>query len=248
VEPQLEICVERIESAHAARQGGAQRIEVCGALSASGITPSLGLVEHCLELDSIQVMMMIRPHGGGFCYHEYEQQTMLRDIQQAQRLQVHGVVFGALQPDGSIDREFCKRLIAAARPLSITFHRAFDLARDPRQALDDLLELGIDRLLTSGQAATALAGANGLRELVRRAGKELQIVAGGGVRTGQIADLVAATGVHEIHGSASDGGAFSQSDPLGIVHPVRTTQVDVVRAMAIELRQAVDHYRRSPKQ
>lgn len=246
MEPQLEICIEQIESAQAALQGGAQRIEVCGALSVSGITPSLGLVEQCLELGSVQVMMMIRPHGGGFCYAEREQQTMLRDIQHARRLRVHGVVFGALQPDGSVDREFCKRLIAAARPLSVTFHRAFDLARDPLQAVDDLLELGVDRLLTSGQAATALAGANCLQELVRRAGRELQVVAGGGVRTGEIADLVAATGVHEIHGSAS--AASVPSDPLGILHPVRTSQVDVVRAMAIELRQAVDHYRRSPKQ
>jgi copper homeostasis protein len=243
--PQLEICIEDLESARAAHAGGAQRLEVCGALSSSGITPSAGLVERCVELGSIAVMMMIRPHGGSFCYDTDDQQTMLRDIQLAHRLQVQGIVFGALTADHQIDVELSRRLIAAARPLSVTFHRAFDLVPEPLRAIDLLLELGVDRLLTSGQAPTALAGSSLLRQLVRHVSGQLTIVAGGGVRDEHVAQLIAATGVWELHGSASRLRQMTTHDPLGLIHPVRSTQVDTVQNMVTTLRRAVSDYRSS---
>jgi copper homeostasis protein len=184
-------------------------------------------------------MMMIRPHGGSFCYDADDQQTMLRDIQLAHRLQVQGVVFGALTADQQVDVELCRRLVSAARPLSVTFHRAFDLVPDPLRAVDLLLELEVDRLLTSGQAPTALAGSTLLRQLVSRVGEQLTIVAGGGVREEHVAQLVAMTGVWELHGSASRLRNMMTSDPLGLIHPVRYTQVDTVQKMVTALRGAV---------
>ena len=184
----LEVCIDRVESAVAARDGGADRIEVCGALNVGGITPSYGLTEKCASLRGIEVMMMIRPHGGGFNYRKDEIGTMMRDIQVAKEIGVHGVVLGALRTDGHVDSEVCQRLIDSARPLSITFHRAFDLTPDPMEALDVLLKLGVDRLLTSGLASIATKGVRVIRELVQRAGSDLSVMAGSGIRSQDSSD------------------------------------------------------------
>ena len=191
----LEICNDRLESAFAAKAGGADRIEVCGVLGAGGITPSYGLVEQCVELGGVDVMVMIRPHAGGFCYGADEVKTMLRDLRAAKELGVHGIVVGALRTDGRIDRDVCLRLIEAARPISITFHRAFDLTPDPLEALDTLLGMGVDRLLTSGQAASAMEGAQLIRDLVKRAGNGLCVMAGAGMGPQNIAAIVIAIAV-----------------------------------------------------
>lgn len=227
----LEVCIDRLESALAARDGGADRIEVCGALSVGGTTPSYGLTEDCASLGGLEVMMMIRPHAGGFSYGKDELGTMMRDIQVAKKLGVHGVVLGALRADGHVDSEVCQRLIDSARPLSITFHRAFDLTPDPIEALDVLLNLGVDRLLTSGHASTAMKGVKVIRELVQRAGTGLSVMAGAGIHAQDIAALVRATGVREIHASASDDvPAVSPSD-IGVIQATRLTSKDKVIAM-----------------
>lgn len=227
----LEVCIDRIESALAARDGGANRIEVCGALSIGGITPSYGLVEECASFGGIEVMMMIRPHPGAFYYGNDELGTMMRDIQVAKEIGVHGVVLGALRTDGHVDRELCQRLIDSARPLSVTFHRAFDLTPDPIEALDILLDLGVDRLLTSGHASTAMQGVKVIRELVQRAGTDLCVMAGAGIRAQDIARLVRATGVREVHASASDEVAEVTSNSMGIIQTTRLTSKENVLAM-----------------
>ena len=200
----VEVCIDRLESARAAFEGGADRLEVCGALGADGITPSAALVEQCVALSGIDVMMMIRPHEGDFCYDAHDLETMVRDIRLAKRLGVQGFVVGALKEDRTVDVECTRRLVAEARPLSVTYHRAFDVTPDPTKALDELLALGVDRLLTSGQAATALEGAALIRRLVAHAGDDLSVVAGVGVTPENLAQLLEATGVQEVHTSASD--------------------------------------------
>ena len=233
----LEVCIDRIESALAAVSGGADRLEVCSALGLDGLTPSHGLVEQCVELGLVEVMMMIRPHAGGFCYHAQEIDTMLRDVGVAKQLGVTGVVFGGLRGDGRIDRELCLRLIEAARPLSVTFHRAFDLTPDPLEALDSLLELGVDRVLTSGQAASAMDGMKLIQALVHRAGTALSVVAGGGIRAQDVATLVRATGVREIHASASEVVTENDLRAVRIVRTTRITRQELVRAMVHALRE-----------
>lgn len=232
----LEVCIDHIQSGLAAKAGGADRLEVCGALAVDGITPSYGLVEQCVELGGVDVMMMIRPHAGSFCYKKNDVDTMLRDIRVAKQLGVTGVVLGVLREDGRIDCELCRRLIEAARPLAVTFHRAFDLTPDPFEALDGLLELGVDRLLTSGQAATAREGAKLIRALVERAAGELSVMAGAGIRVNDIATLVRATGVREIHASASEVTTEGVQNALGIVRETRVTSQKVVCAIVDALR------------
>ena len=200
---QLEICIDRIESALAAQAGGANRIEVCGCLAVGGTTPSHGLVEQCVDRCDLDVMMMIRPHGGGFCYNSDDLDTMLRDISVAKRIGVLGVVFGALTHDRSVDKWASQMLLAAARPLQVTFHRAFDLTHNPLQAIDDLLEMGVDRVLTSGQAKSAQEGTDLIRQAVERCGKRISVMAGAGINMNNVADIVRATGVGEVHASAS---------------------------------------------
>lgn len=227
----FEVCIDHIESAFAAKAGGADRLEVCGALAVAGITPSYGLVEQCLEQVGVDVMMMIRPHAGGFCYGKTEVETMLRDIRVARKLGVAGVVLGALREDGRIDCELCQRLIEAARPLSVTFHRAFDLTPDPFEALDSLLGMGVDRLLTSGQAASALDGARLIRALVERAGRSLCVIAGAGINVQNVATLVRATGVREIHASASEPVMDAVDNAANMVCATRITRQETVRGI-----------------
>lgn len=231
----LEICIDRLASARAAREGGADRLEVCGELSAGGVTPSVGLVEACLALDGPAVMMMIRPHGGSFFYESDDVAVMLGDLRTAARLRVKGVVFGALTSDRRVDVETCRRLIDAARPLEVTFHRAFDLVRDPREALDALLDLGVDRLLTSGCAATAVEGAAVIRQLVTQAAGRLAVMPGAGVRGANVAELVRSTGVREVHASASETRPAAQTASFDFLGAERVTTVENVRAIRAAL-------------
>lgn len=200
----LEVCVDRAESAKAAALGGADRLEICGALGVGGVTPSLGLVEQCREqAPALNHMVMVRPHEGNFCYDDGDRATMLKDLRLFQRAGVDGIVFGALMPDLSIDTATCRQLIDAARPLEITFHRAFDMAREPLRALDDLLQLGVDRVLTSGQVRSAEAGIPLLRRLVEASAGALSVMPGAGISHVNVGTIVRATGAHEIHLSGS---------------------------------------------
>lgn len=195
----LEACVDSVESALAAQAGGADRVELCEDLLEGGTTPSAGMIEVCQERLGIPMHVLVRPRGGDFVYSDTEIEVMQRDIALARRLGVNGVVFGALRPDGSIDLERTRALMGAARPLSITFHRAFDFTPDADAALDVLIRLGIERVLTSGQAPTAMEGTQALQRLVTRAEGRIGILAGGGLNEENIAGVAERTGVREVH-------------------------------------------------
>ena len=161
----VEACVDTVSSALAAQSGGAARVELCADLVEGGTTPSAGTIAVARERLQIALFVIIRPRGGDFLYAPHEYDTMLKDLSLAKQLDANGVVIGALSANGTIDRDGTRRLLDAARPLPVTFHRAFDLTRDLQEALDVLVELGVDRVLTSGGAPTALR-----RGLVARAG------------------------------------------------------------------------------
>lgn len=195
----IEVCANSVASALAGQAGGAARVELCSALIEGGLTPSPAVLEVARETLRIQLNVLIRPRGGDFCYDDLEFDLMRRDIAFCKRIGADGVVLGILHPDGAVDTARTRELVAAARPLSVTFHRAFDMAADPFRALDDVLALGVERLLTSGQRGSALEGQTLIAELVRRAGDRLVVMPGAGINDGNIRELIAATGAREYH-------------------------------------------------
>lgn len=199
----VEIVVYNIESAMNAQKGGADRIELCDNPAEGGTTPSYGVIDQVRQNLSIDVFVMVRPRGGDFNYTNYEYHAMRKDIEACKRLSVDGVVFGLLKSDGAIDKDRCRRLIEHARPMKVTCHRAFDMARDPFEALEDCIEVGFDRILTAGQQAQALKGASLIGELVKRSNGRIAIMAGSGVNETTVQDIVKTAGVSEIHFSAT---------------------------------------------
>jgi copper homeostasis protein len=195
----IEVCANSVASALAAQEGGAARVELCAALAEGGITPSAANIELAREQLGIGLHVLIRPRGGDFCYDATEFELMLRDIAFCKRAGVDGVVVGVLSPDGNVDVPRACELIAAARPMKVTFHRAFDMSVDAFRALDDVMTLGVERLLTSGQRSSALEGRELIAELVRRAGNQLIIMPGAGINESNVRELIAATGVREVH-------------------------------------------------
>ena len=200
--PLLEVAANSVASALAAQAGGAGRVELCGALELGGLTPSYATVAMARERLRIPLYVLIRPRAGDFLYDDDECEAMRRDIETCVALGCDGVVLGVLDADGDVDMERCCGLIAAAGHLGVTFHRAFDLVRDPRRALDDVIALGCERVLTSGGHATAMEGAAPIRELIAQAHGRIRIMPGAGVTERNIAALAAATGAREIHASA----------------------------------------------
>jgi copper homeostasis protein len=198
----IEIVVYNIESALKAQEGGADRIELCENPGEGGTTPSYGTIEIVRQNLSIDVFVMIRPRGGDFHYSNYEFHAMKRDLSQCQKLSVDGVVFGILNADGTIDKKRCKELIDKARPLKVTCHRAFDMARDPFEALEDCIEVGFDRILTAGQQAQAVKGADLIGELIRKANGRIAIMPGSGVNEETIEEIIRKSNAKEIHFSA----------------------------------------------
>jgi len=201
----VEVAVESVTGARAAQRAGADRIELCQSLFEGGLTPSLGLLKAVREAVDVPVFAMLRPRAGDFLYDDEAFDVMQRDAALLLAHGADGLVFGVLRPDGAIDRERTARLIERANGRPVTFHRAFDLCADAERALDELCELGVARLLTSGQAATASEGAATIRSLVQRANGRLSVMAGAGVRDHNVAALVSATGVGEVHLSAAVG-------------------------------------------
>lgn len=199
----LEVVVYNIESALKAQAGGADRIELCDNPGEGGTTPSYGVIEAVRQNVSLDVFVMIRPRGGDFHYSNYEFHSMKRDISQCQRLSVDGVVFGILNPDGTLDKKRCKELIDKARPLKVTCHRAFDMTRDPFQALEDCIEVGFDRILTAGQHAQALKGASLIGELIKKADGRIAIMPGSGVNEDTVEEILKLSHAREIHFSAT---------------------------------------------
>lgn len=198
----LEICAGSVQSAHAALAGGAQRVELCGALEVGGITPSVGLIRAVRAIEGLKVHVLIRSRGGDFLYADDEVRQMEEDIRQCLHEGVDGVVVGALRADGSIDERAVARWVRAAEGMSVTFHRAFDVAANPADSLQRIIDLGCQRLLTSGQAATALQGCTAIAELCRQSQGRIIIMPGCGVNAGNAAEILRATGAHEIHASA----------------------------------------------
>lgn len=198
----LEICVDSVESAIAAEKGGAHRIELCSDLFEGGITPSAGLISVARNKVSIDLFVMIRPSGGDFLYTPEEFETMEQDVLMAKRLGANGVVFGMLHEDGEIDKPRTRRLVDIARPLKATFHRAFDMSRDLHSSLAELVEAGVDRVLTSGGEQKAEDGIANIAKLVKTANGKLQIMAGSGITETNVHHIIEQTGVREIHASA----------------------------------------------
>lgn len=197
----LEVCVDSIESALAADRGGAHRIELCSSLLEGGLTPSVGVLSTVLNQVSLGVFVMIRPRAGDFCYTADEFRAMEQDVLMAKQLGADGVVFGFLLEDGSIDTQRTRHLVEVARPLKVTFHRAFDMSHDFGAALEDLIQIGVDRILTSGGEQTAEIGQDKIAELNKTAGTRIVIMAGSGVNEKNVRQLVATTGVREVHAS-----------------------------------------------
>ena len=199
----IEICANSAQSCVEAEAGGAHRVELCAGISEGGTTPSYGEICIARKLTStININVIIRPRGGDFLYTPVEVEAMLLDIELAKQLKVHGVVFGCLTKQGDIDIPLMRRLIEASKPLSVTCHRAFDVCRDPFVALEQLIELGCDRILTSGQQPDAIHGIPLIKELVKRAGERIIIMPGCGVHEDNIAHIEAETGAKEFHASA----------------------------------------------
>ncbi|MFT3743756.1 MAG: copper homeostasis protein CutC [Pyrinomonadaceae bacterium] len=198
----VEICVDTVESAVAAQVGGAQRVELCDNLMEGGTTPSFGSIEVARELLDIKLHIIIRPRGGDFLYSDTEFEIMKRDIEAAKSLGVDGVVIGILRADGEIDVERTLELTELSRPMAVTFHRAFDVCVDPFRAIDQLAEIGVDRILTSGQEATAVEGLDMLADCVKHAAGRVSIMACGNLNERNITKVIAATGVSEVHFTA----------------------------------------------
>jgi copper homeostasis protein len=198
----LEIAANSVASALAAQQGGAGRVELCTALELGGLTPSPAQIALAREHLTIPLYVLIRPRAGDFLYNDLECETMLRDIEACAAAGCDGVVLGVLDAEGDVDVPRCRSLISAAGNMGVTFHRAFDLSRDSAQAMEDIVALGCERILTSGAKASAADGAALIRELVVQAAGRLAVMPGAGVTAQNIAALVAATGAHEFHASA----------------------------------------------
>ena len=197
----LEVCAGSLLSAIAAWKGGASRIELCSALSDGGVTPSVGTVRAACQLEGLSVHVLVRPRCGDFLYTEAEIESMIDDIACIREQGAHGVVLGALTSEGRVDEAVCGRLIDAAAGMEVTFHRAFDLCRDPFEALDVIAQLGCSRILTSGQASKAEIGIPLLRQLVERAAGRLIVMPGGGVNAINAKYLLVSTGATELHAS-----------------------------------------------
>ena len=198
----LEIAANSVASAIAAQAGGATRVELCNALELGGLTPARASIALARERLQIPLYVLIRPRAGHFVYDELETEVMLDGIHTCVLLDCDGVVIGALDADGNVDSARCRMLIDAAGKLGVTFHRAFDCTRDPAQALEDIVALGCERVLTSGQRASAAEGAPLIRQLVQQARGRIGVMAGAGINAGNIAALAAATGAREFHASA----------------------------------------------
>ena len=199
----FEVCANGVESCLAAQEGGADRVELCAAIPEGGTTPSYGEIKVARQvLTTTRLHVIIRPRGGDFLYTPLEVERMVEDIKICKELGVDGVVIGCLRADGTLDMDANRRLVEAAQGMSVTFHRAFDRCCDPRHALEQLVELGIDRVLTSGQQPTALEGIALLKELNALAADRITILAGCGVNEENILRIQRSTGVCEFHFSA----------------------------------------------
>jgi copper homeostasis protein len=215
----LEVCANSATSAVAAQQGGATRVELCENLAEGGTTPSYGQIILARKQLHIKLYVLIRPRRGDFLYSDLEFEVMQADIRTCIEAGCDGVVIGILKADGTVDKERCTELVRLARQwgLGVTFHRAFDMCADQFQALEDIIDMGCERILTSGGKSTAMEGATVIAHLVEKAAGRIAIMPGSGITENNVADLVHFTGVTEVHSSARvkiAGGMQYQNDHI----------------------------------
>lgn len=239
----FELCAETMAACLAARDGGADRIELCSALSEGGLTPSHAFLQAAIEHSQLPVHVLIRPRGGNFLYTQAELDIIAQDILHARQLGAAGVVFGLLQQDRRVDTEATRKLVALAAPMEVTFHRAFDATPSLPEALEDVIATGAHRVLTSGGHTGPIAAATSLGALVAQAKDRIIIAVGGGLRIENASALATLTGAHHFHGSMRhwlgsapgtvDEAAYSDAPPY-VVEP------ETVRLVIQQLRQAND--------
>jgi len=243
----LEVCCGSLDDAIEAERGGAQRVELCSCLFLGGLTPSIGSMIEARRRLKIPIIAMVRPRGGGFCYTDAEFATMERDAQAAVESGADGVVFGILKQDGSIDLDRTRRIRDIISERQSVFHRAFDVTPDPFPALDQLVDLGITRILTSGQQDTAPEGADLIRRLIDHAKDRIEILPGGGIKQFNLSDVIAKTGCRQVHLTAfkTARDLSTQQRPQvtfgGALYPAEDsflmTDAELVRSIAALLKQ-----------
>jgi copper homeostasis protein len=226
----IEVCCGSVDDAVEAERGGADRVELNSAIFLGGLTPSLGSIIEAKKRLNVPVMVMIRPRAGGFCYTQAEMDVMLRDAKLAVEHGADGLVLGVLTPDGLVDIERCRRIIELAHGRQTVFHRAFDVTSDPLKALDQLIDLGFSRVLTSGQEKTAPEGIELIKKLIIHAGERIEILPGSGLRTHNIRAFVEQTKIKQVHLSA-----FGQKHDPSLQHRPHIT-------FSSELRPQEDRY------
>lgn len=198
----LEICTGSIDSCICAQKGGADRVELCANLSEGGTTPSYATIELAKERLKLEVMVMLRPRGGDFYYNDTEFELIRRDLLVCKKIGVKGVVFGILTKEGEVDKERCRELVEMAGSMEVCFHRAIDMTRDYYGAVKDVIDCGCKRILTSGQRNKALEGAENIALIEREFGEKIEIMAGSGINSDNVAEIVRMTGVNNVHLSA----------------------------------------------
>lgn len=238
----LEVCADNVQSVIEAERGGATRIELCSNLIIGGTTPGKALFQEVRRNSSLPLRVMLRPRFGDFCYDEYEFRTMLEEAQMFRELGADGIVFGILSPDGSLNMEQMKSLADAAGPLDVTLHRAFDVCRDPYEALEQAVSLGIKTILTSGQKNNAWNGRALLAKLQEKSAGRIEILAGAGVNAETIAKLIPETHISSYHLSGKVFGdsrmIFRRDDvPMGLEG---FSEYDIWQTSAELVRQAAD--------
>lgn len=235
----LEIAANSVASAFAAQEGGAGRVELCASLEEGGVTPSHGTIALAREGLEIPLYVLIRPRAGDFVYENAEVEAMLDDIVHCRELGCDGVVVGALTAEGEVDAEVCAMFVRSAGGMGLTFHRAFDLVPDRSAALETLIELGFERVLTSGGMQSAIAGASAIARLVAQAGGRIVVMPGAGIEPGNVVALRETTRAREFHASAKRRLPSAMrripGDALGMGEGEMRTDVDTVRALASAL-------------
>jgi copper homeostasis protein len=211
----LEVCANSVESAINAQKGGANRIELCENLYVGGTTPSFGCIAETLNQLTIPVHVLIRPRPGDFVYSDMEFHQMLNDIEICKKMGAKGIVSGILNANGTLDKERTTELVWAAKPLSFTFHRAFDIMPEPLKAFEDIMGCGCNFLLTSGQKSKAIDGAELIRQLIAIGGSKITLIAGGGINHNKILEL-ARLGVTQFHMSGSEIVARYNTNHTGL--------------------------------
>jgi copper homeostasis protein len=239
---QVEVCAFSVESCLNAQQAGAFRVELCGGLYEGGTTPSYGLIERARAVLSLKLFVMIRPRGGDFCYNEEELAVMKADIKAAKALGADGVVFGILLPNGEVDVARTAELVALAQPMGVTFHRAFDVALEPFEALEAVIKTGAERILTSGQQNTALSGSDLIQQLIQKAVGRIEIMAGSGVNADN-ALLLAKTGIQALHltGKATKAGAMQyQKQEVSMASVLPASEYEIIYSDTLKIRAVID--------